>query len=43
MNQYKTDVRTGFQYELQGNYYMVAGEEDEKRFSESGVSGICAG
>ncbi len=30
MNQYKTDRRTGLQYELQGNYYVVAGEEDEK-------------
>ena len=30
MDQYKTDVRTGLQYELQGDYYVIAGEEDEK-------------
>ena len=30
MNQYKTDARTGLQYELQGDYYVIAGEEDEK-------------
>ena len=29
MNQFKTDVRTGLQYELQGDYYVIAGEEDE--------------
>lgn len=29
MNQYKTDVRTGLQYERQGDYYVIAGEEDE--------------
>ena len=30
MNQFKADVRTGLQYELQGDYYVIAGEEDEK-------------
>ena len=30
MNQFKTDVRTGLQYELQGDYYVIAGEDDEK-------------
>ena len=30
MNQFKTDTRTGLQYELQGDYYVIAGEEDEK-------------
>lgn len=30
MNQFKTDERTGLQYELQGDYYVIAGEEDEK-------------
>ena len=30
MNKYKTDVRTGLQYERQGDYYVIAGEEDEK-------------
>jgi len=30
MNQFKTDARTGLQYELQGDYYVIAGEEDEK-------------
>ena len=29
MNEFKTDVRTGLQYELQGDYYVIAGEEDE--------------
>ena len=29
MNQYKTDERTSLQYELQGDYYVIAGEEDE--------------
>ena len=28
MNQYKTDARTGLQYELQGDYYVIAGEDD---------------
>ena len=30
MNQFKTDERTGLQYELQGDYYVIAGEDDEK-------------
>ncbi len=30
MNQFKTDVITGLQYELQGDYYMIAGEGDER-------------
>ena len=30
MNQYKTDIRTGLQYELQGDYYVIAGEGDER-------------
>jgi hypothetical protein len=30
MNQFKTDARTGLQYELQGDYYVIAGEKDEK-------------
>ena len=30
MNQFKTDVRTGLQYELQGDYYVIAGEGEEK-------------
>lgn len=30
MNQYKTDERTSLQYELQGDYYVIAGEDDEK-------------
>ena len=30
MKQFKTDVRTGLQYELQGDYYMIAGEGEEK-------------
>ncbi len=36
MNQYKTDARTGLQYELQGDYYVIAGEDD----AESPVIGI---
>ncbi len=27
MNQYKTNVRTGLQYELQSDYYVIAGEQ----------------
>ena len=30
MNQFKTDARTGLQYELQGDYYVIAGEGDER-------------
>ena len=30
MNQYMTDARTGLQFELQGDYYMIAGEGEEK-------------
>lgn len=30
MNQYMTDVRAGLQYELQGDYYVITGEGDEK-------------
>ena len=30
MNQYMTDARTGLQFELQGDYYVIAGEGDEK-------------
>ena len=29
MNQLKTDARAGLQYELQGDYYLIAGETDE--------------
>ena len=31
MNQFKTDARTGLQYELQGDYYVIAGEGEEKQ------------
>ena len=31
MNQFKTDARTGLQYELQGVYYVIAGEDDAER------------
>ena len=31
MNEFKTDVRTGLQYELQGDYYVIAGEREEKQ------------
>ena len=30
MNQYKTDARTELQYELQDDYYVLAGEEAER-------------
>ena len=30
MKQFKTDVRTGLQYELQGDYYVIAREREEK-------------
>lgn len=29
MNRHKTDVRTGLQYEQQGDFYVIAGEADE--------------
>ena len=28
MERYKTDMETGLRYELQGSYYVIAGEED---------------
>ena len=31
MKQFKTDTRTGLQYELQGNYYLIAGEVEAER------------
>ena len=30
MEQVKTDTRTGLQYELQDNYYLIAGEGEEE-------------
>ena len=38
MNQYKTDVRTGMQYELQGDYYLISGE-DETELQAIGIWG----
>ena len=38
MNQYKTDVRTGLQYELQGDYYLISGE-DETELQAIGIWG----
>ena len=29
MEYVKLDVRTGLQYELQGDYYLIAGESDD--------------
>lgn len=29
MNQFKTDTKTGLQFELQGDYYVIAGEGDK--------------
>lgn len=31
MSRYKTDARTGLQYELQGDYYVIAGEGEAER------------
>jgi hypothetical protein len=31
MNQFKTDARIGLQYELQGDYYVIAGEGEAER------------
>lgn len=31
MNEFKTDLRTGLHYELQGNYYVIAGEGEVER------------
>ena len=36
MERMKTDTETGLQYELQGDYYVIAGEDD----AESPVIGI---
>lgn len=33
MEYVKTDARTGLQYELQGDYYLIAGERDEAQAS----------
>ena len=30
MNEFKTDARTDLYYELQGDYYVIAGEGDER-------------
>ena len=30
MNRFNTDVRLGLRYELQGDYYVIAGEGDER-------------
>ena len=30
MHQFKTDARTDLHYELQGDYYVIAGEGDER-------------
>ena len=30
MNQFKTDARTDLHYELQGDYYVIAGDGDER-------------
>ena len=30
MNQFKTDARTDLHYELQGDYYVIAGEGDKR-------------
>lgn len=38
MNQFKTDLRTGLQYELQGDYYVIAGE-DVDEMSAIGIWG----
>lgn len=38
---YLTDERTGLQYELCGDYYIIAGEDDVNvNQSEYGVNGI---
>ena len=31
MERMKTDTETGLQYELQGDYYLIAGEDDAER------------
>ena len=28
MEKYKTDIETGLQYELQGDYYLISGEDE---------------
>ena len=31
MERFKTDAQTGLRYELQGDYYLVSGEDDAER------------
>ena len=33
MNQFKTDARTGLQFELQCDYYVIAGEGEDERLT----------
>ena len=37
MEKYKTDIETGLQYELQGDYYLIFGEDD----AECPAIGVC--
>ena len=30
MERFRTDVQTGLQYELQGDFYLIAGEDDAR-------------
>ena len=31
MERFKTDIKTGLQYELQGDYYLISGEDETER------------
>ena len=44
MEKYITDERTGLKYELVGDYYLIAGEDERRKISQSGYgdSGISA-
>ena len=39
MEKYITDERTGFQYELVGDYYLLAGEDEPEVHSPIGIWG----
>jgi len=39
MDKYITDERTGLKYELVGNYYLVAGDEEQEENQHIGIWG----
>ena len=39
MEKYITDERTGLKYELVGDYYLIAGEDEPEEYQPIGVWG----